>query len=253
MTEARNDALADAVLDAWQSGAEVDFQIAADDATARAELLELEKAALLAAAATAAACASTEPMRKALFDRLVEVGRAVEKPAPPTMPLPAQPATARPPSTPRLLPFLLGAAAGIAVSFIAFAPKDEAAAEARLSEFLAQGQHARLEWKPGSSHAHGEVHGEVVWCTERQEGYLRIDGLEPLPEGRQYQLWIVDADRKGAPVDGGLFDLPSRAAKVVPIAAKLPVRDAKAFVVTVEPRGGVVVSDQSDVVAIASL
>lgn len=253
MTEARHEALADAVLDAWQSGAEIDFQVAAEDATARAELLELEKAALLAAAATAAACASTEPMRKALFDRLVEVGRAVEKPAPPTTPMRAKPATARPSSTPRILPFLLGAAAGIAVSVVVFASENPVAAEARFNEFLAHGQHARLEWKPGSSHAHGEVHGEVVWCTERQEGYLRIDGLEPLPEGKQYQLWIVDADRTGAPVDGGLFDLPSRAENIVPIAAKLPVRAAKAFVVTVEPRGGVVVSDQSDVVAIAGL
>jgi hypothetical protein len=39
----------------------------------------------------------------------------------------------------------------------------------------------------------------------------------------------------------------------VPIHAKLPVREAKAFVVTVEKKGGVVVSEQKDVVAIAGI
>jgi hypothetical protein len=54
-------------------------------------------------------------------------------------------------------------------------------------------------------------------------------------------------------VDGGLFDLASGNEQVVPIQAKLPVREAKAFVVTVEKKGGVVVSDRKDVVAIAGL
>lgn len=246
MNEQRQEALADAVLEAWQSGAEVDFSVASDDAT-RAELRQIERAALLAAASAAAAAAHSQPMPAELFGRLVELGRSVQSPAPAPSSLPL--------AAPRLrvLPFLVGVAAGIAVSWLVPMPGSEADAEARRSELLAQGRYSRLEWKPGASHAHGEVHGDVVWCADRQEGYLRIDGLEPLPEGKQYQLWIVDAERRGAPVDGGLFDLPSQAENIVPIAAKLPVRAAKAFVVTVEPRGGVVVSDQEDVVAIAGL
>lgn len=82
---------------------------------------------------------------------------------------------------------------------------------------------------------------------------MQLDGLEPLPQEQQYQLWIVDGNRTGAPVDGGVFDLASTKHAVVPIAAKLPIGEAKAFVITVETRGGVVVSDQKDVVAIASL
>lgn len=56
-------------------------------------------------------------------------------------------------------------------------------------------------------------------------------------------------------LDGGLFDLPPTAGAgaqiVVPIRATLPVRQAAAFVVTVEERGGVVVSAQEHVVALA--
>lgn len=249
MTEDRNEALADAVLDAWQAGAEIDFGIATADHSARAELLQLERAALLAAAATGATRASAQPMRQQLYARLLEAGLAFEQP----LQAPAPSTQRQPAPSRRILPFLLGAAAGIAASWFAFAPADAQPVGDRRAEFLANGRHARLEWKPGASHAHGTVRGDVVWCTERQEGYLRIDGLEPLPEGKQYQLWIVDADREGAPVDGGLFDLATRDENVVPIEAKLPVRAAKAFVVTVEPRGGVVVSERKDVVAVASL
>ena len=74
MTEDRNEALADAVLDAWQAGAEIDFGIATADHSARAELLQLERAALLAAAATGATRASAQPMRQHLYARLLEAG-----------------------------------------------------------------------------------------------------------------------------------------------------------------------------------
>jgi anti-sigma-K factor RskA len=71
---------------------------------------------------------------------------------------------------------------------------------------------------------------------------------------RQYQLWIFDGGRdQRYPVDGGVFDVPTNATEVViPIHAALPVLSAKAFAVTVEKPGGVVVSGRQHVVVLGA-
>ena len=99
-----------------------------------------------------------------------------------------------------------------------------------------------------------DVRGEVVWDGETQEGYLTLSGLEPnAPAGRQYQLWIFDAERDDRyPVDGGVFDVPVHIQSVtVPIRPALRVSQPVAFAVTLEPVGGVVVSDRSHLMALA--
>ncbi|HET9693722.1 MAG TPA: anti-sigma factor [Steroidobacteraceae bacterium] len=98
------------------------------------------------------------------------------------------------------------------------------------------------------------VEGEVVWDPEQQEGYLTLSGLEPsLPSGQQYQLWIFDAARDDRyPVDGGVFDVPVDDRMItVPIRPALPVHAPVAFAVTLEPAGGVVVSDRTHLIAMA--
>jgi hypothetical protein len=102
----------------------------------------------------------------------------------------------------------------------------------------------------GPSAIASAVGGDVVWSDARQEGFLTLEGLAALPPDKQYQLWIVDAGRQGPPVDGGLFDAPAGGA-IVPIAPAVPIHRAAAFVLTVEDRGGVVVSAQEHVVALA--
>lgn len=95
--------------------------------------------------------------------------------------------------------------------------------------------------------------GEVVWSDARQEGYLTLTDL-PVndPTAKQYQLWIVDPDRDERPVDGGVFDIPAGSrTTVIPIRNPLMVREPKAFVITLEQPGGVVVSKQEVVVALA--
>ena len=73
------------------------------------------------------------------------------------------------------------------------------------------------------------------------------------PALEQYQLWIFDATRDDAhPVDGGLFDVEGDGEVIVPIAARLLVRDATLFAVTVEEPGGVVVSDRERLILVAS-
>jgi anti-sigma-K factor RskA len=73
------------------------------------------------------------------------------------------------------------------------------------------------------------------------------------PERAQYQLWIFDAARDDRyPIDGGVFDVPpGRNELIVPMHPTLPVARAVAFAITVEPPGGVVVSNREKVVAFA--
>ena len=102
--------------------------------------------------------------------------------------------------------------------------------------------------------AHG-VSGDVVWDPATQRGFMRLVGLAPNdPSMHQYQLWIFDGGRdKRYPVDGGVFDVPANATEVVlPIRAALPVLSPKAFAVTIEKPGGVVVSGREHVVALGA-
>ncbi len=96
------------------------------------------------------------------------------------------------------------------------------------------------------------LQGRYVWSDERQQGFLDLSGL-PVndPSSNQYQLWIVDPQRDpDAPVDGGVFDITSNGRNIIPINAKLNVRNPAAFVITLEQPGGVVKSKQEVVVGI---
>ncbi|MEM0968703.1 MAG: anti-sigma factor [Verrucomicrobiota bacterium] len=98
------------------------------------------------------------------------------------------------------------------------------------------------------------LEGDVLWSDDQQTGFLRLQGLTPNdPAKAQYQLWIVDANQgRKHPVDGGVFDAPSDSLSVtIPIDSKLLVSEPTVFVITLEQPGGVVVSDQETVVAIA--
>ena len=89
-----------------------------------------------------------------------------------------------------------------------------------------------------------------------QRGFLRIVGLKPNdPRIEQYQAWVFDAKRdKRYPLDAGIFDIPADSSEViVPLHVELPVRVAKAFAVTIEKPGGVVVSALHHVVVLGAV
>jgi hypothetical protein len=148
---------------------------------------------------------------------------------------------------PRLVDFTVDAAHGIS-------PLQTAAERGREHLLKLDGEHVG-RW--GWSHETGvaaNVHGEVVWDPVHQVGYLTLEGLEPnAATGRQYQLWIFDGTRDDRyPVDGGVFDVPHGSAMVtVPIRPALRVSQAVAFAITLEPAGGVVVSDRQRLMALA--
>jgi hypothetical protein len=90
------------------------------------------------------------------------------------------------------------------------------------------------------------VSGNIVWSDKDQVGYMEVKGLPPLEPGAgTYQLWIVDADRKGSPpVDGGVFKVKPDGTALVPIRPPIQVKHAVAFAITKEKEpGGVVVSE----------
>ncbi len=99
-------------------------------------------------------------------------------------------------------------------------------------------------WNPPTESGYQDVSGDVVWNSRTQQGYMRLAGMPANNAQRmQYQLWIVDPDRDSKPVDGGVFNIPAGQTEVlIPINAKLAVIDPKAFAITAEQPGGVVVS-----------
>lgn len=129
----------------------------------------------------------------------------------------------------------------------------EAELRARRAAVLANDHQAfHREWKPGPSARDSHFSGDVVWSHERQDGWLSFRGLPKLDPDHAYQLWIVDQRRDGPPVDGGLFTIQNPEAEtLVPIHAHLRIEHPVAFVITIEPKNGVVVSKQEQVVAIA--
>lgn len=139
-------------------------------------------------------------------------------------------------------------------------PPSEAPAEptpAQLREqLLARGTAVRSSWTATEDPAGRGVAGDVVWDNETQQGYLRFTGLAANdPQRSQYQLWIFDARQdERYPIDGGVFDIPSGASEVVvPIDAKILVREPVMFAVTIEKPGGVVVSGREHIVALAKV
>lgn len=164
--------------------------------------------------------------------------------------------TPRPQSSRGLVAFFLGAAAAgltLWLAGVAATPAEPSQSALRAAT-IASDTGQRADWKRGPSPLSGEVRGDVVWRQQQQDGWLTFRDLPALPGDRCYQLWIVDSTRAGAPVDGGVFSVASAADETfVTIQPKLSIGSPSAFVVTVEERGGVVVSDQEHVVAIASL
>jgi hypothetical protein len=127
----------------------------------------------------------------------------------------------------------------------------------------------RYEWtSTGHAAVVGEVTGELIWDEATDEGFMTIGGLAVNdPSQSQYQLWIFDTARRQGdlpqfegpfgglltqrPIDGGVFDITETGEVVIPIDAKILVQSGIAFAVTIEPPGGVVVSDRTDVPLLA--
>lgn len=173
---------------------------------------------------------------------------------------PVVPPRQRPPRKPvRQYGGWLAAAAALVLAVAGWWPElqgpdigDPAAARDQL---IANAQDlVRVEWS-NTEHplAQQLAGGYVVWSHELQRGYMTFRGMPDNDPGEhQYQLWVFDAARSEKyPVDGGVFDANDGGEVVIPIRARLPIEKATLFAVTLEPPGGVVVSDRDPILWVA--
>lgn len=126
--------------------------------------------------------------------------------------------------------------------------------EQERQQLLAQQGVLTRTWQTTQDPAASGVTGDVVWDPRTQNGYLRFRGLQANNSDElQYQLWIFDGTRdERYPVDGGVFDIPPGQGEVIiPITAKLEIRNPAMFAVTIEKPGGSVVSSRDRIVVLA--
>ncbi len=134
---------------------------------------------------------------------------------------------------------------------MATAPEKSSSSEARETLISKAGDLIQSEF--GGTENYNQMSGTVVWSDALQEGYMSLTNLPANdPGAKQYQLWIVDPGRDEKPVDGGVFDISANdGTAIIPIRNPLMVTNPQAFVITLEQSGGVVVSKQEIVVALA--
>ena len=133
-------------------------------------------------------------------------------------------------------------------------PTPELPAAQKREQLLASAKDVvQTEWK--SPKDEKQILGDIVWSNEQQKGFLRFRGLPANDSNKEtYQLWIVDGTQNPkTPVDGGVFDIASNGEVIIPIDAKLKIKKPKAFIVTKENPGGVVVSALTRIVAVAKI
>ncbi len=113
----------------------------------------------------------------------------------------------------------------------------------------------KIDWAKGNMKDLAEVSGDLVWSDSKQTGYMRFKGLPINDKSKEsYQLWIFDETQdEKTPIDGGVFDINSNGEIIVPITAKLKVKNPKLFAVTVEKPGGVVVSKREKIPVLAKI
>jgi len=111
----------------------------------------------------------------------------------------------------------------------------------------------RTSWESPTKDAN--LKGEVVWSDAKQEGYMTFEGLRVNDKSKEaYQLWIFDETQsEKTPIDGGVFDVSEDGKVVIPIKAKLAVKNPQLFAITVEKPGGVVVSDRKNIAALGKV
>jgi Anti-sigma-K factor rskA len=113
----------------------------------------------------------------------------------------------------------------------------------------------QINWAKGNMKDLAEVSGDLVWSDAKQTGYMRFQGLPINDRSKEsYQLWIFDETQdEKTPIDGGVFDVNSDGETIIPITAKLKVKNPKLFAVTVEKPGGVVVSKREKIPVLAKI
>jgi anti-sigma-K factor RskA len=107
-------------------------------------------------------------------------------------------------------------------------------AKLRQRDVLSQLQIASLQ---AQVNAYAKASAIVVWNPQRQRGLLRLVSV-PAPEsGHDYQLWIVDPEKK-TPVSAGIVTVGKEGVANVEFGPVQRVSGAAGFALSVEKAGG---------------
>jgi anti-sigma-K factor RskA len=77
--------------------------------------------------------------------------------------------------------------------------------------------------------------GVVLVSEDGDSGALVVDGLPPLADGRQYQVWLI---REGQITSGGVFSTDEKSYGTTRIHAPASLLEYAAVDITIEPTGG---------------
>ncbi len=80
------------------------------------------------------------------------------------------------------------------------------------------------------------ANGLVVISVDGEHGTLVVDGLPPLDEAHQYQLWLIEDD--GQRQSGGVFSVDQEGYGALWVSSRSPLSDYTAVGITIEPTGG---------------
>ena len=77
--------------------------------------------------------------------------------------------------------------------------------------------------------------GMVVYTQDGMSGFMVVNGLKSLPEGKQYQLWLV---KSGVRSSGGVFSVAADGYQVMEVESPILLTAYDSFGITIEPAGG---------------
>lgn len=80
-----------------------------------------------------------------------------------------------------------------------------------------------------------DVTGLLVIDEEGDFGTLVVDGLKPLSQEQQYQLWLI---KDGKRTSGGVFSVQDSGYGMLRVDSPIPLIQYQSFGVTIEPAGG---------------
>jgi len=81
-----------------------------------------------------------------------------------------------------------------------------------------------------------KARARVFFNRSSREAILVASGLDPAPEGKAYEVWVIG---KNAPVPAGVFQVDASGRAVVRLPPVPDPGNVKTFAVTLEPAGGV--------------
>jgi len=104
----------------------------------------------------------------------------------------------------------------------------------KANDDLAQLKIATLVSLAGNS---PEARAIAVWDPARQEGLVSIEKLPAAAAGRDYELWVIDPEKR-QPVSAGVFVVGADGDARVEFTPEEPVAMAAKFAVSLEKKGG---------------